>query len=324
MRRRNGRPCSLGPRRRWPPAGLRGRNGFVGPRLELSDELRIARAPARPRAAGRRDRGGGPPARRGLRAVGHTPEPRRASASHPVRDLRSPGPSSAVLWSSNRLDDIRAGARRPAHPTSRGLTISCRTTSTRYAIGTAANSPRARLHGVRVRAGRASARWAAAPPATSRTPRPPARRARTPRGSQEPQVAAREVGAAGRARCRRRGTARPARARRVRLLTTARNTGRGARRNWRHRTSKKPRRAGRHGAAEAAGTGTGGVDRGAAPSGEGLVIAPQDGERPARRDRRPACGWPGAPPLRRTAPAPPPCSRSRPRSGRRRWAAGPG
>ena len=31
-----------------------------------------------------------------------------------------------------------------------GLTSSCRTTRTRYAIGTAANSPSARLHGVRV------------------------------------------------------------------------------------------------------------------------------------------------------------------------------
>src|SRR4051794_6039124 len=56
-----------------------------------------------------------------------------------------------------------------------------------------------------------------------------------------------------------------------RLLATARTTGRGALRNWRHRTSTKPRRR------------TSG--RAVAPSGDRLAIAAQDGERAAGRDR---------------------------------------
>ena len=61
----------------------------------------------------------------------------------------------------------------------------------------------------------------------------------------------------------------------TRLLITARNTGRGARRNWRQRTSTKPRRR-TSGRSDARRRGAGGT---------AAASSPQDGERPPRRDR---------------------------------------
>src|SRR3954453_12558786 len=150
-----------------------------------------------------------------------------------------------------------------------GRISSCRTTSTRYAIGTAANRPSARPHGFRSRGapdvplGSGTTSHVTTEPATRTIATYATRNGsrRSPPGKLAPRSSATSY-----ARYRT-----PRTMATERLLATARTTGRGALRNWRHRTSTKPRRR------------TSG--RAAAPSGDRLAIAAQDGERAAGRDR---------------------------------------